>query len=121
MEETKKQTADLIKHLKDLKADAEQAMEDAKGTVKSIIEIAKGIQNGDWEAVVYYGGKEFLKVVLTVVVDIFCPPCAPITGQVVGAMVDHYAGLGEDVFKASAERRCLVRCRRSSSRSISTK
>ena len=100
-EATKKQTAEVIKHLKDLKADAEQALEDAKGTVKSIIEIAKGIQNADWGAVVYYGGKEFAKVVLTVVVDIFCPPCVPISGQVVGALVDHYAGLAEDTFKAA--------------------
>ena len=82
-----------------MKADAEQALNEQKGTVKSIIEIAKGIQEGDWAKVIYFGGKEFAKVVLTVMVEIVCPPCALIAGPVVAALVDLYGGLAEDVFK----------------------
>jgi hypothetical protein len=90
---------ELLEKLKGLKADAEQALNEQEGTVKSIIEIAKGIQTGDWAKVIYFGGKEFAKVVLTVLVEILCPPCALIAGPVVAALVDLYGGLAEDVFK----------------------
>jgi len=92
---------ETIDKLKQMKADADQALEDQKGTVKSIIEIAKGIKEEDWAKVTYYGGKELAKIVLTVIVEIVCPPCALIAGPVVAALVDLYGGLAEDLFKAA--------------------
>ncbi|MBX9829635.1 MAG: hypothetical protein K2Y27_32170, partial [Xanthobacteraceae bacterium] len=98
-EETKKDTAALVDKLKAMKADAEQTLNEQEGSVRSFIMIAKAIQEGNVGNIVFFGGKEFAKVVVTIVIEVLCPPCGLIAGPVVAAMIDTYADLAEDVFK----------------------
>jgi hypothetical protein len=97
-EATKQATQDVVDKLKQLKADANQAIEEQKGTVKNIIEIAKGIQEGNWEKVLWNGGQELAKIVLTLLIEVLFPPAAAIAGPVVASMVDLYGDLAEKVF-----------------------
>jgi hypothetical protein len=90
---------DLLDKLKGLKADAEELLEDQKGSVRSIIKIAKAVQEGNVGDIIFFGGKEFAKVVITVVIGVLCPPCALIAGPIVAAMVDTYGDFAEKLFK----------------------
>jgi hypothetical protein len=94
-----KEAQELLDKLKSLKADAEELLENQKGSVRNIIEIVKAVQEGNVGNIIIFGGQEFAKIVITVVIEALCPPCALIAGPVVAAMVDLYAGLAEDVFK----------------------
>ena len=93
-----KEAQELVDKLKGLKADAEQALENQKGSVRNIIEIVKAVQEGNVENIIIYGGKEFAKIVITIIVEVLCPPCALIAGPVVAAMVEIYGGLAQDLF-----------------------
>jgi hypothetical protein len=97
------QTKKVIEQLKQLKADTEQALDQQQGSVRNIILIAEGIENGDYDKILLGGGPELTKIVLTIIIDVLVPPVAPIAGPVVAAMVDLYVDLARKVVKALAE------------------
>jgi hypothetical protein len=99
---TKKATEAALKELNDLKADGIDAVTaNLPNSVKNIIEVAKGIQNSDVGPIIYYGGKEVIKIVCNIILDIFVTPAlSPVFAPIVDTMVERRAALLEDLFKA---------------------
>ena len=104
-EQTKKATQEALDTLKQLKADAEDAMEkELPGSVRNIILLVQGINDGDVEKIILGGGPEVAKVVITTVINVVLTPAfAPIVGPVVNVMVQERVDLVADILKAIKE------------------
>ena len=88
-----------LDQLKELKADTQDAMENLKGSVYNIIQVAQGIEEGRVDKIINGGGPEIAKIVITQVIVGMAPAAAPIAGPVVGALVDLYVDTGRELIK----------------------
>ena len=118
---TQEATAKVVENLQKIKADADQALHEVKGTVKSIIQIAQGLKDEDWAKIAYFGSKELAKIVLTLIVEVICPPCALIAGPVIAELVDLYGDYGRGAVRSDRDRRLQPDSRGLFSNSISRK
>jgi hypothetical protein len=92
-----------LDQLKELKADTENAMENLKGSVYNIIQVAQGIEEGRVDKIINGAGPELAKIIITQVIVGMAPAAGPIAGPVVGALVDLYVDTGRALIKEVVE------------------
>jgi hypothetical protein len=102
-EATRKATDEALKALKELKADGIDAVAtNIPNSVNNIIKVVQGFENNDVGAIGFYGGKEVVKAICNIILDIFVTPAlTPVFSPIVDTMVERRAKLVEDLLKAA--------------------
>ena len=99
---TKQATDEVLRTLKDIKADAEDAVADMPPAVRNIMALVEGIEEGKWDKILEGGGPIIAKAVITTIINVIVTPAfAPIVGPVVDVMVQERVDLAINILKAS--------------------
>ncbi len=116
---TKQATDEVLRTLKDIKADAEDAVADMPPAVRNIMALVEGIEEGKWDKILEGGGPIIAKAVITTIINVIVTPAfAPIVGPVVDVMVQERVDLAINILKAS--KKIPTRSKLASSSSSST-